>query len=203
MKENPSKNLNNNINTDIIYSDRKMLYKLSCIFIGNDMNDSKNIKSTKDRQDDRHTGPHTFELDSWFDFSPYEQLLQMEVVEVKDGKAKLTMAFLLQYAQGAGLMHGGAIISFADTALVMAIKSVLPPHTHFATVSVEANFLKPVKQGIITADARLTRQQQRLIDGKVEVHTETGEQVLSFSARFKIARDAQIKQVIYADAQKS
>ncbi|NIP52626.1 MAG: PaaI family thioesterase, partial [Phycisphaerae bacterium] len=62
--------------------------------------------------------------------------------------------FLIDFAQGGGLMHGGALVSLADTAVVMAIKSIVPPQTHFATISLQTKFLHPVKKGIVTARAR-------------------------------------------------
>lgn len=145
------------------------------------------------------TGPHALDMEGWISCAPYEQLLGMEIALANDGAAVLTMPFLKQYAQGAGLMHGGALISLADTALVMAIKSILEPYTHFATIHMEANYLKPVTQGVVTAHARLTWRQERLIYGEADVLREDGEQVLSFSARFKVARDTQIRQVNFAD----
>jgi acyl-CoA thioesterase len=72
------------------------------------------------------TGPHRFHMEGWISCAPFERLLRMQIVEAKNGRATLTMPFLLDFAQGAGLMHGGALVSLADTAVVMAIKSLLP-----------------------------------------------------------------------------
>jgi len=99
------------------------------------------------------TGPHNFSMPEWISCAPFERLLNMEIREAAEGRAVLSMPFLMQYAQGAGLMHGGALVSLADTAVVMAIKSLIPPETHFATISLETRFLRPVKHGIITAHA--------------------------------------------------
>jgi acyl-CoA thioesterase len=70
----------------------------------------------------------------WISCAPFEKLLHIKVVEAANGWAVLTMTFLIDFAQGAGLMHGGALVSLADTAVVMAIKSLLSPKTHFATI---------------------------------------------------------------------
>ena len=75
---------------------------------------------------DRYTGPHTFDMEGWISCAPFERLLHMEIVEASDGRATLTMPFLIDFAQGAGLLHGGALVSLADTAVVMAIKSLAP-----------------------------------------------------------------------------
>ncbi len=94
------------------------------------------------------TGPHRFEMDQWISCAPFERLLNMTIVEACDGRAILTMPFLIDYAQGAGLMHGGALVSLADTAVVMAIKSLMAPLSHFATIELESRFLLPVKKAL-------------------------------------------------------
>lgn len=146
------------------------------------------------------TGPHRLHMESWISCAPYERLLHMQIVEAADGMATLTMPFLVQFAQGAALMHGGALISLADTAMAMAIKSVLPLHTHFATVHVEANYLRPVTRGIVTARARLTSREGRKISGETSVFNDSEEQVLTFSAKFLIARETHTKDVPVADS---
>ena len=93
-----------------------------------------------------HTGPHQFNMPAWISQAPFEQLLGMETVKAEAGEAILRMPFLKALAQGAGLMHGGALVSLADTAVVMAIKSILAPGTHFATTALESRFLHPVKK---------------------------------------------------------
>ena len=84
-----------------------------------------------------HNGPHRFNMPAWISCAPFEQMLGMEIVKAEAGEAILRMPFIQSLAQGAGLMHGGALVSLADTAVVMAIKSIVDPGTHFATISME------------------------------------------------------------------
>jgi acyl-CoA thioesterase len=138
-------------------------------------------------------GPHSVELKKWISCAPFESLLHMEIIEANDARATLTMPFLYEFAQGAGLMHGGALISLADTAVVMAIKSKLSPDTHFATIHAEAKFLYPVKKGIVTAKAEAIFDDDRTIQGSATVFDESGKPVLEFHSTFKIAKHRQIK----------
>jgi len=117
----------------------------------------------------------------------------MKIIHAENASATLSMPFCYDYAQGAGLMHGGAIVSLADTAVVMAIKSILPPQTHFATISLNSNFLYPVKKGIITARAEAKIEVGRTIEGTAIVYNDDDRPVLEFQSLFKIARDRQIK----------
>ena len=141
-------------------------------------------------------GPHQFQMESWISCAPFERLLHIEIVDAADGRATLKMPFLLDFAQGAGLMHGGALVSLADTAVVMAIKSILPPQAHFATTALEAKFLRPVTQGIVTAEAQVVSQEGRTLQGQAAIYDEARVPVLEFSSIFKVARDSSIRSEI-------
>jgi uncharacterized protein (TIGR00369 family) len=121
----------------------------------------------------------------------------MEIVEASEGRATLRMPFFLDYAQGAGLMHGGALVSLADTAVVMAIKSIVPSGSHFATISLEAKYLRPVKKGIVTAKAAVTHREERTLKGEATLYDEEERAVMEFSSTFKIARDTRIQGVLF------
>ena len=144
-------------------------------------------------------GPHSFEMEKWISCAPFEKLLNMEIIEAENGKATLKMPFYIQYAQGAGLMHGGALVTLADTAVVMAIKSILEKGTHFATIEMNAKFLRPVKKGFVTAKAEIYEKDGRILKGKADLYNDEGEKVFEFYSIFKIAKDAKIKNIKFRD----
>lgn len=152
-------------------------------------------------EDRNDTGPHHFSMPTWISCAPFEQLLDMEIVRAKSGEAVLKMPFLKHFAQGAGLMHGGALVSLADTAVVMAIKSVLAPETHFATISMESRYHHPVKKGILTARAVVTERQGRTLKGACDVIDEAGRTVMTFASVFKVARDAIIRGISFEETE--
>lgn len=149
----------------------------------------------------RETGPHQFEMEGWISCAPFERLLHVEIVEASGGRATLRMPFLVDFAQGTGLMHGGALVSLADTAVVMAIKSILTPQTHFATTALEARFLRPVTQGIVTAEVHVVSREGRTLQGRATVYDEEQTPVLEFSSTFKIAKDSNIKGITFRNTQ--
>lgn len=146
---------------------------------------------------DNDTGPHRFSMPAWISCAPFEKLLAIEIVKAEAGEAILKMPFIKSLAQGAGLMHGGALVSLADTAVVMAIKSMVIPNTHFATISMESRFLHPVKKGILMARARIIERNGSTIKGSCDVFDEADRKVMIFNSIFKIAREAEIKGVIF------
>lgn len=135
------------------------------------------------------TGPHSISARPWIDPAHFGRLLHMKIVTSGDGTAVLTMPFLIDFAQGSGLMHGGALVSLADTAVVMAIKSLVPPGTHFATTSIETKFMYPVKSGVVTARARVTARRQNRFYGRATLFNQEERPVMEFRATFRIAKD--------------
>ncbi|WP_299982117.1 PaaI family thioesterase [Desulfobacula sp.] len=89
------------------------------------------MKNKKEKTDSSCTGPHKVKLEKWISCAPFEDLLGIKIINAKDGHAHLTMPFVFKLAQGKGLAHGGAIVTLADTAVAMAIKSIIPPNSRF------------------------------------------------------------------------
>jgi uncharacterized protein (TIGR00369 family) len=134
------------------------------------------------------TGPHTITARPWIDPANFGRLLHIKIVASHDGTAVLTMPFLIDFAQGSGLMHGGALVSLADTAVVMAIKSLVPPGTRFATTSIETKFLFPVKSGVVTASARVTAKRQHRFYGRATLFNQDKRPIMTFRATFRMAK---------------
>ena len=130
--------------------------------------------------------PLPFILPEWIALAPFEVFLGMQIESAGEGKATLSMPFTASHCQGVGLMHGGAIVSLADTALAIAIKTLLPEGTHFATIDMSLKFHAPVRWGQVLANAVVTEQSERDIRGEVSVITEEGIRAATFQAVFRI-----------------
>lgn len=132
--------------------------------------------------------PLPFRMPDWVALAPFEMYLGMNIEEAADGRAVLSMPFRVAHCQGAGLMHGGAITSLADTALAMAIKTLLPEGTPFATIEMSMLFKNPVRWGTIRGIAEVTDRTERDITGTVAIVNEDGVTAATFQARFRIKR---------------
>lgn len=133
--------------------------------------------------------PLPFALPEWIALAPFEEYLGMRIDEAAEGKAVLSMPFRGAHCQGAGLMHGGAVVSLADTSLAIAIKTLLPEGTHFATIKMELAFHAPVRWGTLRAYATVRERSERDIMGEVELITEDGVKAATFTATFRVKRD--------------
>ena len=135
------------------------------------------------------TDPHNIQMDKWIDCAPFEQLLKMEIVEAADGRAMLRMPFVSEFSQGAGLMHHGALVCLADTAMIMAIKSLVAPGTHFATTEIQCKFISPVREGIVTAKAKVLKPVGSVLYGSATVFDDRERPVLDFTSVFQMTNN--------------
>lgn len=130
--------------------------------------------------------PLPFSLPQWIACAPFEELLDMRIDSAHQGRAELSMPFKVKHAQGKGLMHGGAVTALADTAVAMAIKSLLPEDAHFVTVEMSLRFHAPIRGGIVRAVASTEQLDERTIRGTAEVFDENGVKAATFQSEFRI-----------------
>jgi len=129
-----------------------------------------------------------FKLAGWIATAPFEDYVGLVIESAAAGEARLTVPFRLCLANGGGVMHGGALTTLADTAVAMAIKSLLPEGTTFATTELQTRFLAPVTAGTVTALARVRGPEGRTFHGEAELHDDKGTLVARFHSVFRIAR---------------
>lgn len=129
-----------------------------------------------------------FQLEGWIAMAPFEDHVGLTIETAAHGEARLSMPFRLCLANGGGVMHGGALVTLADTAVAMAIKSILPPGTIFATTELRTQFLAPVQAGTVVALARVRGPEGRTFHGEAELQDEAGTVVARFSSVFRVAR---------------
>ena len=137
----------------------------------------------------RKEAPLPFSLPEWIALAPFEEFLGMRIDEATEGRATLSMPFRAVHCQGAGLMHGGAVVSLADTALAVAIKTLLPEGTHFATIDMSLRFHAPVLWGTVQAVAVVTGRSEKDVRGEVDILTEDGIKAATFQAVFRIKKE--------------
>lgn len=145
------------------------------------------MKLYSDPDEPRQPEVVQFELEEWIDGSPFERLLGVQILRAEEGQAHLSLPFTLKLSNGGGVMHGGALTSLADTAVAMAIKSLLPPGTVFATTDLSMKFVAPVFEGQVHAYARVQATGVRTFSGECELLGEADEVYAHLTTVFKVA----------------
>jgi uncharacterized protein (TIGR00369 family) len=106
---------------------------------------------------------------------PFARLLGIEIIAAGQGTATLRLAITDDLRQIHGVMHGGAIASLIDTATAFAIVPMMGPEEKFSTVDLMVNYLRPLKKGSATAQARVLRFGKRLITVAADVLDDGGD----------------------------
>ncbi len=84
--------------------------------------------------------------------SGYFQLIGMRLINAQDGKGEVGIGVDARLMHPQQIVHGGVIFTLADTAMSMALISVLPMGTRFSTIEAKINYIAPVVTGELTAE---------------------------------------------------
>ena len=111
----------------------------------------------------------------WSRFPSWDQDTNMNlhmgfiVEEIRTGYSRLRMPLKPEIMQPAGIMHGGAIASLIDTAVVPAIGAVGIEPTRMVTVSMNINFMGAISDEDAVCEGCITRQGRSIIFCSAEV----------------------------------
>lgn len=141
-----------------------------------------------DAEQARQPDTDQFLLSDWIETAPFEDLLGLEIKSAGQGAAILCLTFRVKHANGGGVMHGGVLTSLADTAVAMAIKSLLPEGSRFATTELSMKFVSPLRSGRVCARARVSGPQGRSFFGEAELVDQQERLIARFSCVFQLAR---------------
>jgi acyl-CoA thioesterase len=120
--------------------------------------------------------------------NPFWSLLGMEIVEIKKGWAKIRLPFSENLANGTGVVHGGAIFSPADSAVGMALVGLVDKNENISTLEMKINYLKPLIEGDIIAEAKIVHRGTMTAIGDVEVKDEKGNLIAKGLATYAITK---------------
>jgi acyl-CoA thioesterase len=121
--------------------------------------------------------------------SPYYMLLGMELVECREGFAKFRLPHKEHLMQLAGVVHGGAIASIADSAGAMATLATAENCTSVATAEMKVNFIAPTSGENLFAEGRIVHCGSTLAVADVEVKDSHGVLVAKALATYALFSD--------------
>lgn len=117
------------------------------------------------------------EIRKFFENDRFADLSNIEVVSISPGKATTQMEVEEMHLNGVGTVHGGALFTLADFTFALAANS-----HGTVTVAINANisFLKAVKEGLLTAEAREISSGGRIASYTVDIYHEGRDLVAVF-----------------------
>jgi len=109
--------------------------------------------------------------------TPYLKLLGIELVEITDEKAVMSLEMQEKLRQPYGLLHGGATASLIDTAMAFAVIAAIGTEEKATTVDLTVQYLRPHTEGKIVCTAKVARAGKRLLFLSAEVVNEQGKMI--------------------------
>jgi uncharacterized protein (TIGR00369 family) len=100
-------------------------------------------------------------------FAPWIHDLGLVIETVGESCARLRLPFSERLTRVGGAICGQALMSFADTAMVIAISSASGGFRPMTTVGQTISFLRPVAGNDVIAEARVLRLGKTLAFGEV------------------------------------
>jgi uncharacterized protein (TIGR00369 family) len=100
-------------------------------------------------------------------FAPWVQDLALRVERVDSELAVLRLPFDDKLVRVGGMVCGQALMSAADTAMVIAVSAKLGAFRPMATIGQTISFLRPVAKDDVLVEARVLRLGQTLAFGEV------------------------------------
>jgi len=85
-------------------------------------------------------------------------LLGMQIVTAESGIGRVSIQIDERLMHPQQIVHGGVIFTLADTAMSMALISVLPVGTPFGTLEAKINYMLPVYKGELLAEGKIVHK---------------------------------------------
>jgi 1,4-dihydroxy-2-naphthoyl-CoA hydrolase len=85
---------------------------------------------------------------------PFASQLGIEITAAESAEVRGTMGWAPELCTAGGVLHGGALMAFADTLGAICAFINLPEGATTATVESKTNFFRPVREGQVKATAR-------------------------------------------------
>lgn len=106
---------------------------------------------------------------SWGQETNYNLHMGFIVEDIRKGYARLRLPMRPELLQPAGIMHGGAIASLIDTAVVPALGAAGVAPTRMVTISMTTNFLGAIVDEDAICEGWITRQGRSIVFCEAEV----------------------------------
>lgn len=129
----------------------------------------------------------------WADFTPnrttefFPGYVGLRLEEVRTDYARMRLPFRPQLNQPVGMVHGGAIATLIDTAVVPAIGSAYDEPRVLMTIAMNINYLAAVVREDAIAEGWVERRGKSTTFCRVEVRNAAGELTATASLVYKVA----------------
>ena len=122
---------------------------------------------------------------------PIAALIGFRPIRAADGEAEFYLDVEARHHNPMGTLHGGVVVDVADAAMGTALASRIPAGETYTTIELHSNYFKPVRDGRITALAKVVKQTKSIALVECDVTDESGSLVARLSSTCMILRGTQ------------
>jgi uncharacterized protein (TIGR00369 family) len=105
---------------------------------------------------------------------PFADGLGIALEEASAARVRAALSWAPELCTAGGVLHGGALMTLADTAGALCAFLNLPPGASTSTVESKTNFFRAVRSGTVHAGARPVHAGRSYIAVRTDLHDEDG-----------------------------
>ena len=105
---------------------------------------------------------------------PIAGLIGFELLSAADGRSQVQLVAGQQHHNPLGTVHGGIYCDLADAAMGTALASLMEPGEIFSTAALSIQFISPVREGQLIAEAQVIQRGRTIAHVECDVHDESG-----------------------------
>jgi uncharacterized protein (TIGR00369 family) len=118
--------------------------------------------------------------------NPLFQYLGVIVEEISPERAVLRLPLKHEFNQGAGVVAGGVLATIADEVMAHVVLANLDEGQSTTTIEINMRYHRPIKEGEVSAVARIVRKGRRIITVSAEVYDQRNSLLATAGASFMI-----------------
>jgi uncharacterized protein (TIGR00369 family) len=123
--------------------------------------------------------------------APWVQDLDLSIESLTADGAVLRMRFSEKLCRDNGVICGQALMSFADTAMIIAVASAAGGYFPMTTVDQTIHFMRPAMRADVLAEARVVRIGKTMAYGSISIRTDNDERPVAMAqTAYALLRDA-------------
>jgi uncharacterized protein (TIGR00369 family) len=116
-------------------------------------------------------------LDDLMELMPFARAIGLVLTEARSEEVQGYMEWAPELCTGAGILHGGALMTLADSLGAACAVLNLPPGAQTSTISSSTVFLRPVRSGRALGVARPLHAGRKVIAVRTEIQDDQGRPV--------------------------
>ena len=100
--------------------------------------------------------------------APWIQDLDLQIISISELKCKFTLNYSEKLVRAGNIICGQAIVSAADTAMIVAVISAIGKYQEITTVDISCKYLRPLLRGG-SIETEILKLGQRLVVGRITI----------------------------------